>query len=64
MYDIHPESINGIPSNIISVHSGDQNFSFVIVDEETTNHIGIGIGKDYLFQPFFGTSHCQPRILT
>ena len=43
MYDIDPESIDGIPSNIISVHSGDQNLSFVIVDEEATNHIGIGI---------------------
>lgn len=38
MDDIDPKRINSIPPYVIPKNTGYEYFSFVIVDEETTNH--------------------------
>lgn len=38
MNDIHTEGIDRVSSNIVTIHSGDQHFPFMIVHKQTTNH--------------------------
>lgn len=40
MDDINTKGINGVSSNVISVDSGDQDLSLVVVNEEASNHGG------------------------
>ena len=38
MDDIDSKRINCIPTNVITVHTRNQDFSFVIVNEKASNH--------------------------
>ena len=38
MDDVDPKGIDSIPSDVIAINSGNQNFSFVIVDEQSSDH--------------------------
>lgn len=39
MDHINPKSIHRVPSNIIAINTGDENLAFVVVHEQTTNHL-------------------------
>lgn len=38
MNNVHTESIDSISSNIVSIDTGDQHFSLMIVHKQSTNH--------------------------
>jgi hypothetical protein len=41
MNHIHPKRINRISTHIVTIDSRDQDFSFMIVDEQAAYHLGI-----------------------